>query len=492
MPLVPLEIPPGVFANGTDLQAAGRWRDVSLVRWLEGYMQPVGGWRDRISDVTADPCRAVIAWQQNTGAQWLAFGAASELFVSTGDGTLTDITPADLATGDVDAEVKTGYGYGFYGTSFYGTARPDTGNYSEATTWSLDTWGEYLVACSVTDGRVLEWQLNTSNDAAAVANAPTDNLALMVTEERFLMALGADGNPRKVQWSDREDNTTWTATATNEAGDYLLQTPGQIMAGVRGRGNALILTDADAHTATYSGPPFVYGFERVGSACGLIARRAVAATSTGIFWMGARGFFAFDGATVTPLKCDVADLVFDGVNPSQISKCWAMNLGDFGEVWWFYPSATSSECDKYVSYNYRSGVWSAGSMARTAGVDRGIFRAPILTDSVSNAYDHETGLNYDDSLPYAETGPVSIGVGDQVMKVTQLIPDEVSQGGVTATFKTRFYPNDVEREYGPYTMANPTDVRFTGRQVRMRLTGVQGQDWRAGIMRLDASAGGRR
>lgn len=492
MALLPLEIPPGVFANGTDLQSSGRWRDANLIRWVETHMQPVGGWRSRIAGVTANPCRAMIAWQQNSGTRWLGFGAASELWVSTGDGTLTDITPAGLTAGIVDASVKTGYGDGFYGTSFYGTPRPDTGNYSEATSWSLDTWGEYLVACSTADGRLWEWQLDTGVNAAVISGAPTGNLACFVSEERFLFALGAGGDPRKVQWSDREDNTTWTAATTNEAGDYLLQTQGQIMAGVRTRGNSLILTDIDAHSATYIGPPLVYGFERVGSACGLIARRAVTVSPAGVFWMGPRGFFRFDGQQVERLECSVSDKVFDNLNNAQISKCWAVSLGEYSEVWWFYPSTDGLECDRYVSFNWRNGAWSTGLLERTAGVDRGVFRNPIMTDTVSNAYDHEIGLNYDGSLPYAETGPVSLGAGDQVMKVNMLIPDELTQGGVTATFKTRFYPNDTEREYGPYTMANPTDVRFTGRQVRMRLTGVQGQDWRAGVMRLNAIAGGRR
>ena len=143
--------------------------------------------------------------------------------VSTESNITTDISPADLTAGTLDAVANIGYSGGYYGLGFYGTERPDVGNYSEATTWSLDNWGEYLVACSTSDGRLLEWQLNSGADAAALANAPTDNLGLLVTEERFLFALGAGGNPRKVQWCDRENNTLWSPAATNEAGDIELQ-----------------------------------------------------------------------------------------------------------------------------------------------------------------------------------------------------------------------------------------------------------------------------
>ena len=73
-------------------------------------------------------------------------------------------------------------------------------------------------------------------------------------------------------------------------------------------------------------------------------------------------------------------------------------------------------------------------------------------------------------------------------------PDVYQLGDVQVTFKTRFYPNGTERSYGPYLPANPTDVRFTGREVRMRVEGRDAQpaSWRWGIPRVDAVAGGRR
>lgn len=492
MPLLPLKLPPGVHANGTDLDSAGRWRSASLVRWHQGAVQPVGGWRERKASVNTNPARAMLAWEDNSNDRWIATGEASALVVTSAGGTVSDITPVGLTAGDVDATVNTGYGGGLYGAGTYGTPRPDTGNYGEATTWSLDTWGEYLVACSTADGKLYEWQLSTGTPAAVISGAPTSNLGLLVTQEGFLFALGAGGDPRKVQWSGKEDNTTWAAAATNEAGDIRLQTSGQIMAGVRARGNALILTDTDAHSATYSGPPFVYGFERVGTSCGLVARKAVASTDAGVFWMGQNGFFRFDGQTVQEVPCEVHDHVFGSLSSSQISKTWAVSLGQHGEVWWFYASGDSTEIDRYVALDYVEGHWSIGELSRTAGVDRGVFRHPIMATTGGALYEHEYGNAYDGASVFAESGPISLGNGDQVMKVTQLIPDEGTQGDVTATFKTRFYPNDVERSYGPYTMANPTDVRFTGRQIRMRIDGARLADWRAGTMRVHTVAGGRR
>jgi hypothetical protein len=78
------------------------------------------------------------------------------------------------------------------------------------------------------------------------------------------------------------------------------------------------------------------------------------------------------------------------------------------------------------------------------------------------------------------------------MNVTGMIPDETNLGDVQARFKTRFHPTDTERSYGPFSMTNPTSVRFTGRQVKMRVESAKNTDWRVGNMRLEGKIGGRR
>ena len=492
MALIPLQLPPGVHRNGTDFESSNRWRDANLVRWNDGSLRPVGGWSTRKASATASVPRALHAWVDNSNASAMVAGTHNKLIYINASGTLSDITPSGLTSGDVNAVINTAFGGGFWGLGLYGTTRPSTGVYQEATTWALDNWGQYLLACSSKDGKIYEWQLNTSVLPTALTNAPVGNNSMLVTEERFLFALGAGGNPRKVQWCDKEANTVWTPAATNEAGDFELQTSGQIMCGVRMRGTTLILTDTDAHIATYSGPPFVYGFERVGTACGVASRKSVVAVDQGAFWLGSNGFFMFDGSIATELKCDVHDYVFMNISNSQISKAYAVHNSQHSEIWWFYTSENSTENDSYVTYDYKEGHWSVGSLDRTAGVDRGVFDFPIWADADGDLYHHEYGLDHGSATPFAESGSISLGNGDQIMKVTNLIPDELTQGDVKVTFKTRFNPNDTERTYGSYTMANPTPVRFSGRQIRMRIESNKLADWRAGIMRIEANAGGGR
>jgi hypothetical protein len=490
---IPIKLPPGIYRNGTEYQAAGRWYDANLVRWYENTLRPVGGWRKRSSQQVTGLCRGFINWRDNSATRWAGIGTHSKLYAMSESGTIKEITPTGFTAGIADALVKTGYGYSDYGKFSYGVARPDLGSITPATTWSMDTWGEYLVACSNADGKLYEWQLGftTPTLAAAIANAPTGNNAVMVTAERIMFALGAGGNPRKVQWCDQENNTLWAPATDNLAGDYELATPGTLLAGKRVKGINLLFTDVDVHTAQYVGAPFVYGFEKAGSGCGLISAQAVAAIDTAAIWMSKSGFWIYDGY-VKPLPSDVGDYIFGNINFNQASKIYAVHNSQYGEIWWYYPSSGSNENDSYVTFNYRENHWAVGTLARTAGTDAGVFSRPMAVSVDGYVYEHEVGFSYDGASVFAESGPVQIGNGDNIMSVLQVIPDEQALGEAVVSFTTRNYPTGAEFSYGPYSAANPTSVRFSGRQVNMKVTGAVLADWRVGVMRLDAVAAGKR
>jgi hypothetical protein len=490
---IPIKLPPGIYRNGTEYQSAGRWYDANLVRWYENTLRPMGGWRKRATGQMSGLCRGFITWRDNSANRFIAAGTHTKLYAMNEAGTLKEITPTGFTAGIADAVSKTGYGYGTYGSLAYGTARPDTGSVTPATTWSMDTWGEYLVACSSSDGKLYEWQLGftTPTLAAAITNAPTGNKALLVTQERILFALGAGGNPRKVQWCDQENNTLWTPAGDNLAGDYELATPGTLIAGKRVKGVNLLFTDVDVHTAQYVGAPFVYGFEKAGSGCGLISAQSVAAIDTAAIWMSKAGFWIYDGY-VKPLPSDVSDYVFDNLNFNQASKVYAVHNSKYGEIWWYYPSSGSTENDSYVTFNYRENHWNIGLLARTAGADSGVFANPLMVSTDGFIYEHEVGFAYDSASLYAESGPVQLGNGDNIMSVRQVIPDEQTLGEAVVSFKTRNYPTGTQSTFGPYTAANPTSVRFSGRQVNVKVTGNTLADWRIGVMRLEAIPSGKR
>lgn len=497
MPLFPLKIPPGVVRVGTTGQSSGRWYDTNLVRWVEGVLQPWRGWRKRITTAVTGAPRSIITWNDNSKNPWCAVGTHSHVYALSVSGTLSDITPVGFTAGRADTSVNQGFGGGLFGAGAFGTSRPLTNTPVNATYVSEDTWGEHLVFCSSADGKIYEWTLNPAVLPLAVVNAPTSCTSTMVTAERSLVAVGAGGNPRRLQGSDLQDNTVWTPSDTVQAWIQDLQTAGALMRGIQLRGAALYYTDIDAWVATYIGPPYVYQFEKAGSGCGLIAMGAVAAADSRAIWWSPGGFWSFDGA-LQEIPCDVFDFVTSNLNKGQKAKITVHHKAEQGEVTWYYPSASSTENDAYVSLHYGElsttgqASWSIGSLARTCGVDKGAFPYPMAVDPTGYIYEHEIGWGYDGASTLAETGEIQIGASDNVALLKCINPDDRTIGDVNITIIVKDRPDSDEVEYGPYTASERTFLRITARKFRVRYTGITNSDWRVGNPELDIQAGGQR
>src|SRR4029434_852580 len=234
---IPLELPPGMLANGTALQSRGRWRDGNLIRWQEGALLPQSGWLRRQKDgvdltVLGVP-RAAYIWRDNANLVWLAVGTHSHLYVFQAAIDIQNITPLDYVPGSVSGSVSDGYGIMDYGEETYGTPRTVDAAYASglpATMWTFGNWGQNLLAHTLDDGRIFEY-VPGGGVAAPLVTAPVNNKSFVVTNERIVMALGADDLPRLVRWSDQENNTEWAPDPLNQAGDITLQTNGNIITG---------------------------------------------------------------------------------------------------------------------------------------------------------------------------------------------------------------------------------------------------------------------
>lgn len=503
--LTPLELPPGLSRKGTIYQTKGRWYDSNLVRFWEGNIGVIGGWTRRTTSAMTGAPRAMQVWKDNTASiRFIAVGTHSKLYAFTQSLVApVDITPAGFTAGRADATSGGGYGVGLYGAGTYGTPRVDSVSLQDASMWTLDVFGQYLVGCMSDDGKLYEWQLDTSGPtvAAAISGAPTGCQACVVTEQGFLVALGAGGLPRKVQWSDQGVNTTWTPSGSNQAGSYTIQSQSRLMCGRRVRGGTLLFTENDAHFMTYIGLPFIHRIDRVGENCGIISRGAVVASDDRAMWMSQSGFYVWTGSGVMPLSCDVHEGVFGDLNATQRSKIWARLDAQKNEAWFYYCSAASTEIDKAVAYNYEENHWTLHDLTywkRTCGADRGgVFVNPILCTDTGYLYDHESGYVWQDNsgtavTPFLESGPIEVGAGDMTMKIRRVVFDEKTAGDVSAYFKVRDWPNGTETTYGPYVAPNPASAHFAARQVRLRYQFGVAAASRVGVLRLDTLPGSKR
>ncbi len=459
----------------------------------------------------------------STGSHRVVSLTASEMVLGPTNGsaayggsTLTDETPSGQVT--------------IRRTRRYGNENVDSSSLVlAAASWVFDLWGQNLVGMSTADGRLYEWDASatdpTGTPATLISAAPTNNKAMLVSKERHMFALGANGNNRLVMWSDAEDNADWTPINTNQAGSFHIDTNGEIMAGKTVGDQILIWTTNDLHAISWIGAPYVYNRKKVGDACGAISNRSMVAVGDQAFWMAPGGFYQYQG-TVRPLECDVEDKVFSDLNSVQVSKIYASVNAEFFEVSWWYVDKNSEEILKYCTYNWAEGWWSIGELSRTAWADAGVFESPIAIDSNNTIYQHEQpastsartsttlvpstssdissfdrklvrgGESSDIGLAFAETGGMEVGdAGDNITHITQLITDSTQgDNGLRFKFKTAMTPNGTESESSIYNINTDgyTDVRETGRQFKFRVEAGWDQDWDIGDIRARISAGGMR
>lgn len=504
MALYPITPPAGIIKNGTDYANKGRWVDGDLVRFENGYLKPIGGWTNfKDTALTGTPI-AMYSYRANNGNKVLAVGTRSKVYVLYDD-TWTDITPVGFV-GDI-VNSSTGYGTYDYGEEDYGDERSTSTLALKVDHFSFDNWGEHLVFCCSSDGKIYQWRPDAGSGspdtiATQISNSPIGCQAIIVSNERHLIAIGSNSDPRKVSWSDREDNTNWTSTARNTAGDLQIPTGGRALYAVKWQNDIIIFSDIGINRLYYVGSPFVYGIQDAGVSCKAIGPRAITSSGNFISWIGENSFFTFDGR-LRELKSDVHDYIFDNIQINSSANTFGTHNMDFNEVWWFFPvgDVDQQTPNKYVIWNYLDNVWSIGSMDRTCWVDQGVFDHPISCDSSGFVYEHDKRPLFNSpgigtQVPFCESAPIEIGNGDRVVQVNQIIPDEeaTTLPGITVGFKGRFTPLGAETDFGNFTFGTDgyTDARFSARQVSMKVTGSLTQDFQVGKIRVDGKPRGRR
>jgi len=448
---------------------------------------------------------------------------------STAATTGTANASYQINVGSDTSFVDFGWGTGTWGFSTWGTPRPASVGLSLfSRVWQFDNYGENLIM-QLVDGGIFEWLPSggIGTRATAIAGAPTKSkFALISTPDRHLVCFGTEStlgdptsqDPMFVRFSSQEDIGNFVATATNTAGGQRLTDGNEIISAARSRGQILIWTDTALHGQQFLGPPYTFGFQQLGSNCGIIGPHASADVNGVAYWMSKDAFFVFDG-TVKKLACSVQDFVFEDLNIAQASL---VNVGintQFNEVTWYYPTLNSDRINRYVTYNYLENVWSIGTMARTAWHDTGTFDRPIATEYLpldteatittiygltpgrSHLYNQETGVDAN-GLPlpaYIYSGYFDIGDGDQVLFMRRFIPDFKNQvGDLTVRLLLRLYPQTsaTPSSLDPYIITPTTDkvdTRARGRQIQLRIESDElGSRWRFGTMRVDIQPDGFR
>lgn len=402
----------------------------------------------------------------------------------------------------------------------------DTGTTGNVRLWTHDNFGEDLLI-NPRDGGIFYWDKSDGLNSRAVAlsseagasDVPTIGRQVMVSDiDRHIIVFGANTlgttvqDPLLIRFGSQESLVDFTPTATNTAGDLRLSSGSEFIQAVETKQQILVFTDRSLFSMRFIGPPFTFGLQELSKNITIISSKSAIAVDESVLWMGKENFYIFNGGRAQQLPCTVRDKVFLDFNFSQSEKVFAGVNSQWSEVWWFYPSASSSENDKYVIFNYANQTWYYGTLSRTAWHDRGVRQFPIGAGS-QYLFDHENGNDDDGSAMTAsvESSQIDIGDGYQFNFIRQLIPDITFEGStseenptVTFTLQARNGPGSpyTTNSSGASTRTSSTpveqftdivDVRLRGRAFNMKLESTnQGVSWKLGTPRVDIRPDGRR
>lgn len=380
----------------------------------------------------------------------------------------------EIHVGAADSTANIGWGSGAWGEGTWGTPRSSSGILQFARTWSGNNYGEDLIV-SPRGNAIYIWVAANGLGIRAqlISQAPSTNEFVVVSpENRYIIALGAydDVNsvsdPMLVRWSSQNDYTDWTASTINTAGSNRLSDGNLIICGVITRGSIIISTDTTIYQM-YPDSNFVFAFNTLGIG-GCISPNGMVEYNGIVYWMGADNFYAYNG-NINIIPCDVRTYVFENLNTLQNYKIYAWVNSAWNEIWWFYADANSTECNRYVAFDYLQNIWHYGSRDMTAGHDKGVVTPnPIATGSNGYQYSLESGVD-EDGAPMDTlllTGATQIQGRNRYAYIRKLIPNFINLVGTTTMeLITRLYPQDSN----PVTSSSYTvDSSTTYISTRMR------------------------
>ena len=445
---------------------------------------------------------------------------------ATGGGTVT--AAYQINVGPAFVVPLVGWGAGSWSSGTWGIGATST---DSIRIWSQANFGEDLIF-GPRDGGIYIWDATNGLSTRAVALTGTEvpisqKLILVSDINRFVFCFGANEifsatvNPMLVRWSDQENATNWSPSATNQAGDLILSNGTQIVAAKQARQEVLVWTDSALYALQYVGAPAVWTAQLVGENISIASQNAVAYANGVAYWMGKDKFYMYDGRT-QPLKCDLRKFIFNDFNVEQYEQVFAGTNESYHEIWWWYCSTDSNVSDRYVVYNYLDQIWYYGTMSRTAWLDSGLRNYPLAATYSNNLVNHEQGVDDNETavtaaIPaYVSSAQFDLEDGHQFAFIWRVLPDISFDGSEVGSPTATMTLLPLQNSGSGYN--NPTSVggsnsggvtrtatlpveQFTG-QIFTRVRGRQlaikvessevGVTWQLGSPRIDMRADGRR
>ena len=233
---------------------------------------------------------------------------------------------------------------------------------------------------------------------------------------------------------------------------------------------------------TVGNQTFYWKYDLITQQSSILSSQCVIEYDGIFYWCGTDRFLTYNGVVQELDNKQNFNYFFDNLNYRQRQKVWVSKVPRWGEIWWFFPSGTSEECNDAIIYNVREKVWYDAGQAlgarRSAGVFSEVFRRPIWAGNEENTagqytlWQHETGTNevytnrvnaidsfFETNVIGARAGLVGAveQPGDNVWtRCERIEPDFVQVGDMEVVVTGKSYADDIDDPSTPYVFSPDT------------------------------------
>lgn len=375
---------PGVKRDGTDLDNE-YFQEAQWVRFQRGRPKKMGGYRAMSSVVSAPVCGVTVHPNatDNLAHIFSHWGIQRLEFDPTGSGGgLIERTPAGFT----------------YNANM---------NWQHDAMFNAGGGGGAVLVCAATP----DMDAIASDVAGKVYSGLIDDVAVLTpisdgggnilvsggccVLQPFLFVYGSDGLIKNSNANDFSVATGWSGTNANEVNVDALK----IVKGLPVRGGAnspagLFWSLCSLIRVSFVGGTTLWKYDPVSTQITVLSKSSILEYDGVFFWPGVDRFYMYTGVVQELPNAMSLNFFFDNLNYAQAQKVWALKVPRYGEIWWFFPSGTNTECDSAVIFNIRENTWYDTRCMRSAGYSAQVFRFPIAAGGEAEDTRDTTLLTY--------------------------------------------------------------------------------------------------
>ena len=215
-----------------------------------------------------------------------------------------------------------------------------------------------------------------------------------------------------------------------------------------------------------------FGYSDLSSNISILAPESVVKYNEIYYWIGDSNFFVFNGSVSKLENTQNLDYFFNNVNYNYASKIFGI-VNKYDEIWWFYPSGDSTECDSVIIYNVSQKIFYDTKLSRSSGVKPEKFSRIVLADSATiltptplgatktyPIWIHEFGFDkiVDQNVQSIKSSFTTHYINlfsenpqnSKMINVKRLQPDFLLFGDMNITVYFKNYPAETPQVLGPF------------------------------------------